>query len=461
MLAALAIRLAIPRGVWLDEAISLRQAELGLAELIQNLAQTDGHPPLHHVLLWVDVRLFGDGDLVVRLPSIVAGVLLVAVVYALASELFDRRTGVLAALLAVIAPILVWYSQEARGYALEALFATLAVLGCARAVRHGRRRDFALHAVAASLAVWSHWFALLIVAATEAVLLAELLRRRRRAEPARRYASAWALSTVALLCQLVPLAILASAQARATATGGGYASGQGEVSFYTAASNGSWALFGFHPEGVTRALSAVWPLLMLGTLLLMGRGLSRRSGLLLACTAGPVLALAALALALRSPDAFDVRYFMAVVPALLVLVAHAVRTWPRSRTGRTVAAAAVGAVLAVALVDQQTNGENPRRYDFREALAQVRAERRPGDVLLYQPPELRYVLARYAPGMPARPLDGQLPTRAQARRVIVLAAFLDQQRFRRVVDRQVGALRATRASQGRDRLPGVTLWRFR
>jgi hypothetical protein len=250
---------------------------------------------------------------------------------------------------------------------------------------------------------------------------------------------------------------------RATGTGGGFAgasaSGEGAVSFYALVSNVAWAMFGFHPESVTEVLSAVWPLLMLATLLLIGRGVSRCSALLLACTAGPVLAL--LVLGLRSPDVFDVRYFVAVVPMLLVLVARAVRTWPRSVVGRTLATTATAAVLAAALVDQQTNPDNPRRYDFREALAQVRAQARPGDVLLYQPSELRFVLDRYAPRLTARPLDGRLPTRAEARRVTVLTSFLDQERYERVADRQLGALRTTRGPAGRDELAGVTVWRFR
>ena len=336
------------------------------------------------------------------------------------------------------------------------------MLGCARILQRGGARDFALHAVAAALAVWTHWFALLIVAATELVLLTAVIQRARLGEPVRAFLRRWALATAALLCQLVPLGVLAVAQIRATGTGGGYAgataSGEGALSFYAVVSNGAWALFGFHPDSVTEVLSAVWPLLMLATLLLIGRGVSRCSVLLLACTAGPVLAL--LVLALRSPDVFDVRYFVAVVPMLLVLVARAARTWPRSAIGRTLATAAIAAVLAAALVDQQTNPDNPRRYDFREALAQVRAQARPGDVLLYQPPELRFVLDRYAPKLTARPLDGRLPTRVEADRVTVLASFLDQERYKRVADRQLGALRATRRPAGHDELPGITLSRF-
>jgi hypothetical protein len=462
-LVALGIRLAIPRGLWLDEAISVKQAHLGLPQLIQTLADTDRHPPLHHAVLWATVRLFGDSDLAVRGPSIAAGVLLVPVVYALGAELYDRRTGVAAALLTAVAPILVWYSQEARGYALETLFATLAVLGCARAVRHGRRRDWALHAVASALAVWTHWFAIFLVAATEVVILAAVLQRRRDRLQVRRMLTGWGLSSAALLCQLAPLAVLAYDQARATGTSGGYAGaaggGSGGVSFYTTVSNVSWALFGFHPDGVTSVLSAVWPLLMLATLLLLGRGLSRASAMLLACALVPVVAL--LALGTGNPQVFDVRYFVLAVPPALVLLAHFGTAWPRTTTGRVLVLGAMAAVFAIGLADQQLDPKNPRRYDFREALASAQARMRPGDVLLYEPEELRYVLDRYAPDVTARPLDGVLPTRRQARHLEVLTSFADQPRYRQVIDRQLGALRATRQLQDHQSLPGVSLWRFR
>src|SRR3954447_8829966 len=110
-LAALPLPLLIPRGLWLDEAISVHQPPLGLPELIQTLAQTDRHPPLHGLSLWATIRLLGDSDLAVRAPSIVAGTLVVPALYALGRELYDRRTGVAAALLGAVAPVLVWYSQ--------------------------------------------------------------------------------------------------------------------------------------------------------------------------------------------------------------------------------------------------------------------------------------------------------------------------------------------------------------
>src|SRR5438128_1489932 len=50
ILAGLALRLASPRGIWLDEAISIHQAHLPLHDLFHDLYYGDRQPPLHHLM---------------------------------------------------------------------------------------------------------------------------------------------------------------------------------------------------------------------------------------------------------------------------------------------------------------------------------------------------------------------------------------------------------------------------
>ena len=69
------------RGLWVDEAISVDQAQMPFGQMLDDMATTDVHPPLHHAVLWVTVRLFGTSELAVRLPSLLAGVALVPVMY--------------------------------------------------------------------------------------------------------------------------------------------------------------------------------------------------------------------------------------------------------------------------------------------------------------------------------------------------------------------------------------------
>jgi uncharacterized membrane protein len=77
IVVGLGLRLLVTRSIWLDEAISIRQAKLPFADMIAGLAAKDVHPPLHHAVLWVAVQQLGTGELAVRLPSIIAGTLLI------------------------------------------------------------------------------------------------------------------------------------------------------------------------------------------------------------------------------------------------------------------------------------------------------------------------------------------------------------------------------------------------
>jgi uncharacterized membrane protein len=72
--------------------------------------------------------------------------------------------------------MLIWYSQEARAYALFVLLTALSLLYFVRALDRGTRRDFVLWGAFSALALATHYFAAFLIAA-EALWL---LHRRRR-----------------------------------------------------------------------------------------------------------------------------------------------------------------------------------------------------------------------------------------------------------------------------------------
>ena len=158
---------------------------------------SESAPPLYYALAWFWTQVTGTGEFGLRSLSAVAGVATVPVAYLVGIELRRRRAGLAAAALVAVNPMLLWYSQEARAYALLVLLCAVSLLYCVRALRGGSRRDFVLWGIAAGLALASHYFAVFVVA-VEAVWL---LRRRGRA-------SAPGLGIVALFgLALAPLAI--------------------------------------------------------------------------------------------------------------------------------------------------------------------------------------------------------------------------------------------------------------
>jgi uncharacterized membrane protein len=137
---------------------------------------SESAPPLYYALAWFWTQLTGTGEFGLRSISALAGVATVPVAYLIGIELRGRRAGLWAAALVAVNPMLLWYSQEARAYALLALLCAVSLLFCARALRRGERRDFVLWGVFSGLALGTHYFAAFALAA-EALLL---LRRRGR-----------------------------------------------------------------------------------------------------------------------------------------------------------------------------------------------------------------------------------------------------------------------------------------
>jgi 4-amino-4-deoxy-L-arabinose transferase-like glycosyltransferase len=181
-----------------DEIVTAsRVLRVGFGHAMDAVGFSESTPPLYYALAWVWTQLTGTGPWGLRSLSALAGVLTIPVVYLIGRELRGRRAGLLSAALVAVNPMLLWYSQEARAYALLALFCALSLLYCVRALRQGEKRDFVLWGVFSALALATHYFAVFPLAA-EVVFL---LRRRGRAT----WPGLWIIALVAAL--LAPLVI--------------------------------------------------------------------------------------------------------------------------------------------------------------------------------------------------------------------------------------------------------------
>ncbi|MCZ7544110.1 MAG: glycosyltransferase family 39 protein [Anaerolineae bacterium] len=146
------------RAIGYDEAYSVLYAQSWQPEIGGPV--TDVHPPLYYGVLRVWMWLVGQSPEGVRTCSVLTGILTVAVVYRLAADLFGRRAARAAALLVAIAPFHVEYSQEARMYALMALWLLLATWCLVRGWRDPRAwRWWVGFAVFAALSMYTQQLA--------------------------------------------------------------------------------------------------------------------------------------------------------------------------------------------------------------------------------------------------------------------------------------------------------------
>jgi mannosyltransferase len=178
--AAAAIRFA-PLGVQSfhhDEVITVMRVIPGsFGQMLHEVKTSESNPPLYYVLAWTWAKAFGRDEWGIRSLSALVGTLTVPVGYAIGRQLASRRVGLILMGLLAFDPMLIWYSQEARSYALLVLFGALSFLFFVRALDTRRGRDLALWALASALALGSHYLAFFAVG-IEAVWLAVALRDR-------------------------------------------------------------------------------------------------------------------------------------------------------------------------------------------------------------------------------------------------------------------------------------------
>lgn len=168
------------QSLWYDEAFSVYLAHFDLAEITARTA-ADIQPPLYYYLLNLWITMAGDREFAVRFLSLVFGVLTVPLLYITTRRLFNRTAALVAMILAMLSPLYLWYSQEARmytlitfllllsGYALLRALAPISLhsLGFASRGQVPRRPQegwLIVFALANIASLYTHYFALVVIA---------------------------------------------------------------------------------------------------------------------------------------------------------------------------------------------------------------------------------------------------------------------------------------------------------
>jgi hypothetical protein len=163
-----------------DEVVTVARVLPGsFGHMLHEVRISESTPPLYYVLAWAWSKAFGLGPVGLRSLSALFGVLTIPVAFLVGRELAGRRAGLIAAALVAFNPMLIWYSQEGRAYALLILLCAASLLFFLRFRHSGERRDLALWSLSSVLALASHYFAIFPLAVEAAWLLAATPAPRR------------------------------------------------------------------------------------------------------------------------------------------------------------------------------------------------------------------------------------------------------------------------------------------
>jgi mannosyltransferase len=388
-LLAAALRFATldQQSLWLDESYAIEDIARPFGAMLEWVRAKEGSPPLYFVLAWGWAKVFSAGDVGLRSLSALAGTATVPLVYAAGAAVASRRAGVVAAALTAVSPLMVWYSQDARPYALLVAFGAASLWCAARAASGGKPRWLAGWAATASLALTTHYFAGFLVVG-ELGWLVMTLRRR-------------SIAPAAVVCA-VQLALIPLALGGARHVGTQWIA-QLPLSLRLGQVPDQF-LFGPGEAAVAHRAAAVLALVLLGAAVFLivrrsdvqGRRAAAVCGLLAGvCLLGP------LAFALAGADYLDARNLMvAWVP--LALVVGIAATAERSPRAGAVLAAGLLALFAAGTAALDTRPDLQRQdwRDVARALGPPSGPRAlivpaPGRTLLDYLPGLRWDVGRH------------------------------------------------------------------
>lgn len=380
------------QSLWRDEVDSLRFATRPLAESLAMFRRPGENGPLYFLLLRPWLMAAGQSEFALRFPSALMGVLAIPLLYVWGRRWFGATVGLVAALLLAANPYHLWYSQEAKMYALLVVVIMLSLAAFVWALERGRWWRWAIWLVATTACFYIHVLGVFVIP-LEVVwfLLVPAWRRR------------WLGFGLALVALVLPYVPLVWWQWKLLV----------DPSFSTGHT--------FMPLG--RVLQTLWqaqiqgillapsPWLLAAPIFLLLAGIvlpslgeraaiypspptSANLRLALAWWFLPVLCVFFLSLAV--PIFLD-RYLIWVMPALVLLLA--VGAVAVSRQNRWVAVVLLLVLIAFQLWNGWRQDTHAIKSDFRSAAAFVAANRQPDDLTLFLIPYIRHTYQYYDRGV--------------------------------------------------------------
>ena len=206
---------------WRDEGATLAAVHRSLPQMFRMLGYQDAAHGAYYLLMWGWVRVFGSGEVALRLPSAIAMAVAAAFITLIGRRLVSPGAGLAGGLVFAALPSVTRYGQEARSYAMMAALATVASYLLIRALAAeppSRRHWLTGYAVALAGLGLANIFGLLLIPAHLPLLLLTLRQAGGTDGPggpagaARRLLWGW-LAAVAVACVVVsPLVVLGWAQ---------------------------------------------------------------------------------------------------------------------------------------------------------------------------------------------------------------------------------------------------------
>lgn len=147
--------IAIRAPLWLDETVSYYLIKGGFSEIMPRQAWPN--VPVYSYILWLWTKIAGTGEISLRIPSILAMLGAVYLLYKAARELFDRDVAMIAAVIFCLHPFVIFAAIDVRTYGFVSLALTASILALVHLRHNNSNWLAALFGVSAAFTIYFHF----------------------------------------------------------------------------------------------------------------------------------------------------------------------------------------------------------------------------------------------------------------------------------------------------------------
>ena len=370
---------------WHDEGNSARLSERTLRLIIEGTA-SDIHPPFYYILLHAWRGLVGASEFTLRGVSAFAGIAVVALTFTLARFTFGlkqaRLAGLLAAILVAVNPPMLWYSQETRMYTLLSLWILLATCVLLWAQRDGWTwRLIVGYVLLLSAGLYTHYFFPITFAIHGMVVLFSLKGEEQFSlRPLLRWVG-MVIASFVLFAPWLPFVL--------NGLGGNRGVAQPLTGF--AVDVAGWLWFGAVNQSAS-TVGSLWLLVLVSSVVFRPKKALPLITIL-------ILPLAALVI-IGATDATFYKFLLLIVPALALLLAHAIvkateRMREISRLGAALFYVGLAGVVLLSLSSWLQVNDVYARDDYRGIAELISAENNPSAAVILNAPNQWEVFTWY------------------------------------------------------------------
>ena len=162
--ASLRFHALTAKSFWFDEGVSVAIARLDGYNFLRILWRREANMSLYYLFLrgWLHL---GSSEFWIRSLSVLFAVVSVPVLYFLGKRLFDARVGLIASALLAVNAYYIQYSQEARTYPLMVLLCLISSLYFLQCLDDPSRSNRLIYILSSGLAVYAHFYSVLVLMA--------------------------------------------------------------------------------------------------------------------------------------------------------------------------------------------------------------------------------------------------------------------------------------------------------